>query len=118
MKKVMLLFYIRGMLAFSGTAIAGEKDEPVTRFWSTKSTSAFRVYRFYDMSYHVLCYANQNSMDCIPWKHLDSNTQKGIGKMIKENRQLKVLQDIIKLGPIDYSTTSKEGKTKEKKGDL
>jgi len=87
------------MLVAGGNAIAEETDKPLVEFRSSKVTVEFKVYRFWDSRFSTLCYANQNSMHCIPYSDLTSNAQKRLRKMVENNKS-----EIIKLNEV-----SKEG---------
>jgi len=86
---VIILVLLALLLLFGGTADAGSwdhpKDQPAVVFDASKHTMYFKVFRFYDAKFEVLCYANKTSMQCIPFHDLGPVAQERIRLIIEES---------------------------------
>ena len=104
MNKILSIVVILGLLAAGPIAIAG--DAPIVTFPGDSSTSNFKVYRFWDSTFSTLCYTTQNSIACIPYGDLTSNSQKRI-RAILEKFGEDHIPPIIKLQPSDIQEGNK-----------
>lgn len=60
-----------------------EADRPAAVFHQSGSTIHFKVFRFYDAKFQVLCYAGRASMQCIPLGKLTPTARQRIEKMVE-----------------------------------
>lgn len=72
--------------ANAGWRTNDDRDEPAIVFDKSEEYVWFRVFRFYDTQFRVLCYTTSASMECIPLGQLTQRAKVEIKQVIERSK--------------------------------